>query len=53
MDKDQEKQPVHYEQPTLYEQEEFDEIIKQYESDCEESEIGFQYYEVIKFINYN
>jgi len=53
MDKDQEKQPVQYEQQTPYEQEEFDEIIKQHESNCEDSETGFQYYELIKSINYN
>jgi hypothetical protein len=53
MNKDQEKLPVQYEQPTPYEQEEFDEIIKQYESDHEDSEIGLQYYEITKSINYN
>jgi len=53
MDKDQEKQPVQYEQQTPYEQEEFDEIVKSYESEQEESETGLQYYELIKSINYN
>jgi hypothetical protein len=53
MDKDQEKQPVQYEHPTPYEPEEFDEIIKSYESEQEESEIGLQYYFIINSINYN
>jgi hypothetical protein len=53
MKKDQEKQPAQYEQPTPYEQEEFDEIIKQYVSDHEDSEMGLQYYELIQSINYN